>query len=283
MDQRYLERNIRVREATLGRGVFQGNWVQILEEMMEHLGVKVPVGIKIMSFYDGTIRAKYRVALILPKELEVGTRMPYGEARHVETAFQIAILEAITEIRTKRFKNLEGTQFHSLPSDYYRRETEVDHLAFTKTNPVETALYLDSCMRLIRTYHRTYKMVTEELESLIESYTDPAENQERRRAMEYEAACDHHEPPSTPQPYIHSVTYEPETPVFQFTSDSPPHIFAFMDAEELIEPEIPDCDWENEVEPYAGTESDPILFVDSDDEGIVNPRRARNMEARVIP
>ena len=47
---------------------------------MEHLGVKVPVEIQIMSFYDGTIRAKYRVALVLPKELEVGTRMPYGEA-----------------------------------------------------------------------------------------------------------------------------------------------------------------------------------------------------------
>ena len=118
----------------------------------------------------------------------------------METAFQRSILEAIMEIQTKRFKNFEGTLFHSLPSENYRRETKVDHLAFTKTNPVETALYLDSCMRLIRTYHHTYKMVAEELESLIESYTDPAENQERRRAMEYEAACDHHEPQPHPNP-----------------------------------------------------------------------------------
>ena len=64
MDSRYPKRTIRVKDSTLGQGVFQGNWIDILEEMMDYLGVKTKVKVKIMSFYDGSILTKYRVALM---------------------------------------------------------------------------------------------------------------------------------------------------------------------------------------------------------------------------
>ena len=126
MDNRYPERTIKVKDSTLGQGVFQGNWVDILEETMDYLGVKTKVKVKSMSFYDGSILAKYRVALMLPQELGVGLRMPFGEAKHVDTTFQIAILEAIIDVRTKKFSQLEGIQLHALPSENYKTETEVD-------------------------------------------------------------------------------------------------------------------------------------------------------------
>ena len=103
MDNRYPKRNIRIKDSTLGQGVFQGNWVDILEEMMDYLGVKTKVKVKIMSFYHGSILAKYRVAPMLPQELGVGLRMPFGEAKHVDTTFQIAILEAITMLEPRSF------------------------------------------------------------------------------------------------------------------------------------------------------------------------------------
>ena len=86
MDNHYPKRTIRVKDSTLGQGVFQGNWVDILEEMMDYLGVKTKVKVKIMSFYDGSILAKYRVALMLPQELGVGLRVPFGEAKQIGRA-----------------------------------------------------------------------------------------------------------------------------------------------------------------------------------------------------
>jgi len=277
MDSRYPKRIIRVKDSTLGQGVFQGNWVDILEEMMDYLGVKTKVKVKIMSFYDGSILAKYRVALMLPQELGVGLRMPFGKAKHVDTAFQIAILEAITDVRTKKFSQLEGTQFHALPRENYKTETEVDHLTFAKTNPVETAQYLDSFLRLIRTYHRTHHLVSGELEAVLEDNTDPEEAQERRDAMEYEASIDHHEPPPTPRIYPDDEEVEPETPVFQFTLEVPAYSPRGVDDWEVPDPESPfDGSEEWNTEPYAGTESDPILFIDSDTEEVVNPKPRRN-------
>ena len=79
----------------------------------------------------------------------MGLKMPYGEAKHVEIAFHIAVVKAITNIRTAKAKELEGTLFHAIPSANYRQEIDVDYLAFTRTNPRDAAVFLESCIKQI--------------------------------------------------------------------------------------------------------------------------------------
>ena len=74
--------------------------------MINYLGIETKVVVKSLSYYDGSALAKYRVALKLPSELNMGLKMPYGEVKHVEIAFHIAIVKAITNIRTSKGKEL---------------------------------------------------------------------------------------------------------------------------------------------------------------------------------
>ena len=70
---------------------------------------------------------------------------------------------------------------------------------------------------------------------------------------------------------------EPETIVFQFTPQVPAYSPGRVDDWEIPNRESPfDGSEEWNVEPYAGTESDPILFIDLDTEEVVNPRPRRN-------
>jgi hypothetical protein len=55
-------------------------------------------------YYNGTVLAKCRVGLQLPAELGMNLVMPAREARTIRTAYHIAILKAITEIREHKIK-----------------------------------------------------------------------------------------------------------------------------------------------------------------------------------
>ena len=140
MDTKFPKRTLCIRDSSLGKGVFRGRWAVVLEQMINYLGVKTKVIVKCISYYDGSTLAKYRVALKLPSELNVGLNMPYGEAKHVEIAFHIAVVKAITKIRTAKGKVFEGTLFHGVPSDNYYQELDVDYLTFAKNNPRDMAV-----------------------------------------------------------------------------------------------------------------------------------------------
>ena len=92
MEKRGSRRSVRVRDAELGKGVFRGSWAEILQQLIHFLGIKTKVVVKVMSFYDGSILALYRVALKLPFELNMGFKMPFGEAKNMEVVFDTSIL-----------------------------------------------------------------------------------------------------------------------------------------------------------------------------------------------
>ena len=80
MEKRGSKRAVRLKEVELGKGAFCGSWAEILKQLIYFLGTTTKVIVKVMSFYDGSMLAMYRVALKLPSELQMGYKMPFGEA-----------------------------------------------------------------------------------------------------------------------------------------------------------------------------------------------------------
>ena len=69
MEKRGSKRAVRIKEVELGKGAFYGSWAEMLKQLIYFLGTTTKVIVKVMSFYDGSILAMYRVALKLPSEL----------------------------------------------------------------------------------------------------------------------------------------------------------------------------------------------------------------------
>ena len=85
---------------------------------------------KIFTYYDGDVIAKYRVSIPLPQEIGSCYLEPYGEARRSSIAFEIAVLEAITTIRDVKAKELVGTVFTATPLGDREERDNRDHIAF---------------------------------------------------------------------------------------------------------------------------------------------------------
>ena len=88
---------------------------------------------------------------------------------------------------------------------------------------------------------------------------------------------DNHEPPPTPLMYPYDDEVEPEKPMFQFIQEVLAYSPGGVDDWEVPDTKSPfDGSAQWSVEPYAGTDSDPILFIDSGTEEVVNPKPRRN-------
>src|SRR3954471_3506245 len=75
----YPERSIWTQSTTLD--AYHGEWTDTLRQMLKDCCCKTMIPMKIYSFYDGSIRAKYRIIIQLPMELGLSMAMPSGEAR----------------------------------------------------------------------------------------------------------------------------------------------------------------------------------------------------------
>ena len=75
----YPEHTTWVQNTTLD--ACHGEWTDILQQLLMDCGCPTMIPVKIYSYYDGSIRAKYRIAIKLPIELGLSAAMPAGEAR----------------------------------------------------------------------------------------------------------------------------------------------------------------------------------------------------------
>ena len=118
---------------------------------------------------------------------------------------------------------------------------------------------------MIRAYHKTFGVVAEEVESLIAEYSSPVVIQERSEILRQEAEKGYTEPPPTPVRYIEEV--EPDTPIYPtyIPLETDYVVEEVEDQWSNPEPEIPvPTGWDEE--PYAGTQSDPIVIPEDDNE-----------------
>ena len=97
MAPRYPPRNVQVMNRTLND--YRGDWTDNLRQLLWSLDCESILLVKIYSYYDGQVLAKYRVMIMLPKKLGLKGEMPSGEARCMASAYQIAVTTAITMIR----------------------------------------------------------------------------------------------------------------------------------------------------------------------------------------
>ena len=84
------ERTVRVRDAMLDD--YSDEWTDTLRQLLLEFHCDTKIEVKICSFYDGHTLAKYRIGIMLPAKLGLSVRMPYGEARSMTAAYQIAVV-----------------------------------------------------------------------------------------------------------------------------------------------------------------------------------------------
>jgi hypothetical protein len=141
----------------------------------------------VFSYFDGSILAKYRVVIHLPVELGLPIILPYGEARSSALSYKIAIVEAITSIRTHKAEELAKTIFMSIPCGDFDESVQLDHLTFIKAEPEVAAHYLDRCAIVIASFYDIHGNMVNEIDILLAEYTDHDSVIERRSVMDQEA------------------------------------------------------------------------------------------------
>jgi hypothetical protein len=134
-------RTVRVSESKLNS--YLGECTKILRQLLKTLGYSSNVVVKVFSYFDGCILAKYRVVIHLPVELGLPIIFPYADARSSALAYEMAVVEVITSIRTHKVKELAGMIFMSIPCGDFNERVHLDHLTFVKAKPEVAACYLD--------------------------------------------------------------------------------------------------------------------------------------------
>jgi hypothetical protein len=134
-------RIVRVSESKLNS--YLGEWTEILRQLLKTLGYSSNVLVKVFSYFDRSILAKYHVVVHLPVELGLRAILPYAEARSLALAYEMEVVEAITSIRTHKSKELAETIFMSIPCGDFDERVQLDHLTFVKVEPEVAACYLD--------------------------------------------------------------------------------------------------------------------------------------------
>src|SRR3954470_19420176 len=125
--------------------------------------------------------------IMLPKKLGFKGEMPSGEARCMASAYQIAVIVAITMIREQKSQALEGITHTIIPHETSSTEHELDHSTLVQTKPTLAIEYMDRYRSLLNTYHNTHQVLVQELDTVIEDFTDPTKAMTRRKKLYKEA------------------------------------------------------------------------------------------------
>jgi hypothetical protein len=96
---------------------YDGNLSDLLRGILQECGCETRIPVKKYAYYEGRVFQKYKVGIMLPAKLGMSVVMPAGEAHTVSTAYKIAVMKAITDIREHKMEKLLGTKFTHIPHD----------------------------------------------------------------------------------------------------------------------------------------------------------------------
>src|SRR3954465_11741523 len=114
---------------------YGGDWTNNLRQLLWSLECESRLLVKIYTFYDGQVLAKYRVMIMLPKKLGLKGEMPAGEARCMASSYPIVVAAAITMIRENKSKALESSTHTIIPHETSNSEHELDHSTLVQAEP----------------------------------------------------------------------------------------------------------------------------------------------------
>jgi hypothetical protein len=152
---------------------YDGNLSDLLRGILKECGCETRIPVKKYAFYEGRVFQKYRVGIMLPAKLGMSMVMPAGEACTVSTAYKIAIMKAITDIREHKTKKLLGTKFTHIPHDEEGEDPCRDSYKFAKRHPHAAAEHMDRCKHLLSVFYHVHGALVGEIQSLVEEITEP--------------------------------------------------------------------------------------------------------------
>src|SRR4051812_18223302 len=185
MAPRYPPRNVQVMNRTLND--YGRDWTDNLRQLLWSLECESRLLVKIYSYYDGQVLAKYRVMIMLPKKLGLNGEMPLGEARFMAYAYQIAITAAITMIREQKSQALEGSTHTIIPHEISSTEPELDYSTLVQTEPTLAIEYMACYRSLLNTYHNTHQVLVQELDTVIKHFTDHVKAMTHKKKLDKES------------------------------------------------------------------------------------------------
>ena len=174
---------------------FKGTLTTLLQSLLFSLDCDPNIPVGVYTFYDGSWFAKYRVVLRLPRQLGYETVMPAGEARTETAAYRMAVIKAISTIRKDKAPELLGTDYTYVPHDLMDQEPRVDFQTFVSTQPEKAAIQLERYRKLLRAFFTTHQVMSQEIQEMVDEFTDPTRVIARRRLNDREAAREKVNPP----------------------------------------------------------------------------------------
>src|SRR4051812_12514764 len=82
---------------------------------------------------------------------------------------------------------LEGSIHTIIPHETSNKEHELDHSTLVQAEPTLVVEYMDRHRSLLNTYHNTHQVLVQELDTVIEDFTDPDKAMARRKKLDKEA------------------------------------------------------------------------------------------------
>jgi hypothetical protein len=91
----------------------------------------------------------------------------------VSTAYKIAVMKAITDIREHKTEKLLGTKFTHIPHDEEGEDPCRDSYKFAKRHPHAAAEHMDRCKHLLSVFYHVHGALVGEIQSLVDEITEP--------------------------------------------------------------------------------------------------------------
>jgi hypothetical protein len=163
---------------------YEGGLADILRAMLLEFGCDPQIQVKKYMYYDGTVLAKCRVGLRLPESLGMSVVMPAGEARTINTAYHIAVMRAITDIREHKTKELMGSEFTHIPHNQEEEDPMLNHYKYAKRKPIAASKYMDNSRNFISLLFQLNHHLTGAIDTMLEEFTEPKEEIRGKEPME---------------------------------------------------------------------------------------------------
>jgi hypothetical protein len=219
---------------------YDGNLSDLLRGILQECGCETRIPVKKYAYYEGRVFEKYKVGIMLPAKLGMSVVMPAGEVCTVSTAYKIAVMKAITEIREHKMEKLLGTKFTHIPHDEEGEDPLWDSYKFAKRHPHATAEHMDRCKHLLSVFYHVHGALVGEIQSLVDEITEPTHTGETSG------------PPRVHTPWHTGETSgPPRAPTPAFSAGD------FVNIDEETDPE------EREFEPGPEPEMPPAHFAHS--------------------
>jgi hypothetical protein len=112
--------------------------------------------------------------------------MPAGEARTIQTAYHIAVMRAITDIREHKMKELIGSEFSHIPHLEEEDDPMLNHFKYAKRKPAEAAKYMDNSRNLLSLFFQLNQHLSRAIDTMLEEFTKPNEEAKGKEPVEDE-------------------------------------------------------------------------------------------------